>query len=398
MEILEWSVVVLLGLFLGYLAVLSLLAYAFKERPVSTPRKLLRFAFVCPAHNEQLVIERTIWSLRNVDYPPDLRDIFVVADNCTDATAARALTAGATVLERDDHAHRGKGYALQFGFRAAMAWHPPFDAFIVVDADSSVSPNFLRVLNAYLQEGAKAIQVADIVEQKPGSWSVEATRIALLLNNVARPLGRKRIGCSAGLRGNGMCFARNILQHVEWNSFSLTEDLEYGLKLILKGIPVVFAPEAAVYAIMPQQAANAESQRARWEMGRFPVLRRYAPQLLRTFLHTGSVSVLDTLVDLITPAFVNMMALVFAVMGLRVTLILFFGEPMSPILWAWAGLAMAGIVHVCFGLLAVNQGKLILAGAAGFPRYVLWKLKLYSGLLFQGLTREWVRTTRETGR
>ena len=71
-----------------------------------------RFAILVPAHDEQAVIGRTLASLAALDYPHDRADVWVVADNCTDATAAVAQTHGALVLERRDPARAGKGHAL----------------------------------------------------------------------------------------------------------------------------------------------------------------------------------------------------------------------------------------------------------------------------------------------
>src|SRR5437016_5923806 len=67
-----------------------------------------RFALLVPAHDEELLITRTVDSLLAVDYPRDLYRVHVIADNCSDETAARARAAGATVHERSDPARRGK--------------------------------------------------------------------------------------------------------------------------------------------------------------------------------------------------------------------------------------------------------------------------------------------------
>ena len=42
---------------------------------------------ILPAHNESAVIGNLIESLQALDYPKELYDIYVIADNCTDNTA-----------------------------------------------------------------------------------------------------------------------------------------------------------------------------------------------------------------------------------------------------------------------------------------------------------------------
>src|ERR1700692_2797836 len=59
-----------------------------------------RFAVLVPAHNEELLLPRLLQSLAALEYPRSLYDVHVVADNCTDGTAAVALSAGALTHER----------------------------------------------------------------------------------------------------------------------------------------------------------------------------------------------------------------------------------------------------------------------------------------------------------
>ena len=57
-----------------------------KEKPLLTDKNH-RFMAIIPAHNEEAVVGNLIESLKNQDYPKDLYDIYVIADNCTDNTA-----------------------------------------------------------------------------------------------------------------------------------------------------------------------------------------------------------------------------------------------------------------------------------------------------------------------
>ena len=75
-----------------------------------------RYAFVISARNEEEVIGQLCDSIRGQNYPAELIDIFVVADNCNDATANVAREHGATVYERFNTEKIGKGYALDFLF------------------------------------------------------------------------------------------------------------------------------------------------------------------------------------------------------------------------------------------------------------------------------------------
>ena len=83
-----------------YLLVLTVLS---SELPLLPPsRGQLRFDVIVPAHNEESVIAEAVASLKRVDWPQDRFRVVVVADNCTDATAAIASSAGAHVMQRQD--------------------------------------------------------------------------------------------------------------------------------------------------------------------------------------------------------------------------------------------------------------------------------------------------------
>ena len=71
---------------------------------------------VVAAHNEEIVISELVDSLKNIKYPNELYDIFVVADNCTDKTADIAEEHGAIVLRRFNKIEKGKGFALEWAF------------------------------------------------------------------------------------------------------------------------------------------------------------------------------------------------------------------------------------------------------------------------------------------
>lgn len=88
--------------------------------------------------NENAVIGDLIHSIRVQNYPQELIDIFVVADNCTDNTAAVAQEAGAIVFPRFNKEHIGKGYALDYGFSCIRQHYSEneYEAYFVFDADN----------------------------------------------------------------------------------------------------------------------------------------------------------------------------------------------------------------------------------------------------------------------
>lgn len=385
----------ILGFFLSYLVLLAVLALFVSRKTDFRGSRMRTFAIIIPAHNEELVIERTLKSLFKIEYDDESFDVIVVADNCTDKTAKLALSLGAIVYERNDKRLKGKGYALRWCFDKLQSSKYNYDAFVVVDADSVCSKNFLKVINYYMDQGATVVQAADVVQVQSGAWSPEVTRLALTLYNYVRPLGRKVIGCSAGLRGNGMCFSTEVLREFPWEAYSITEDLEYGLNLLLHGVSVKFAPEAIVYARMPEQSKNAESQRARWESGRLSVIRKYAGTLLWAGLRKRSYGMFDALIDLLTPAFVNMIVFVTVMFLLTILLAAIGIREAEEFIVLWFIAECFGVAYVFIGLVAARADVSLYKALFYFPRYALWKIVLYAKLLVYGRPDRWIRTTRE---
>ncbi|WP_407882848.1 glycosyltransferase family 2 protein, partial [Scytonema sp. NUACC26] len=101
-----------------------------------------KVAVLVPAHNEELVINSTLEKLIPILKNQDR--LVVVADNCNDATAEIARTAGATVVERHNLDLRGKGYALDYGLQFLES-NPP-DVVAIVDADCIVYPGAIEQL------------------------------------------------------------------------------------------------------------------------------------------------------------------------------------------------------------------------------------------------------------
>ncbi len=178
---------------LGYLYLLALAGWrAPRLQPLNQNR--LRFGILLPAHNEAATIARTVGLLRALDYPASLFEIFVVADNCEDATASIATQAGATVLERSDAGRRGKGYALAHGFEKILVHQPRVDAVVVFDADTVVEPDFLRLMEAGLAQGHPVLQGNHIIANPAASWVSAIMYIAFLMDNRLRNLGRSNLG------------------------------------------------------------------------------------------------------------------------------------------------------------------------------------------------------------
>src|SRR5659263_599191 len=135
----------------AYQSVMSLFGFWQRRKP---PLKdpVTRFAVAVAAHNEAHVISDVLDSLTRQEYPRELFDIYVVADNCTDETADAARAHGAIVYERTDANLIGKGHAIGWLLARIKSTAKAYDMMAMFDADNLVSANFLREVDRYAQE------------------------------------------------------------------------------------------------------------------------------------------------------------------------------------------------------------------------------------------------------
>ncbi len=239
--------------------------------PGSLPHPLPRLHIVIPAHDEAALIADTVAAALTLDYPRNRFDVWVIANACRDDTAERAKMAGANVLEL---ATPGKGQALDFALGHLLSLPEPWDAVVVLDADSTLSSNALQIIAQQLAAGSAAIQLRYAVRNMTDHPRTRTAALQLTSYNGVRPAGRDALGWSAGLFGNGFALTRQTIQQVPYRCHSIIEDLEYHQRLQAASIRVRFADAAVVWAEMPQTRRQLATQRVRWERGRLQLMRQ----------------------------------------------------------------------------------------------------------------------------
>lgn len=274
-----------------------------KEKKISKPEKT--FAVVVAAHNEEAVIGPLVENLFQMEYPRELYDVFVVADNCTDKTALIARTAGASVHQRFNDTKKGKGYALEWMFSRLFKMQRKYDAVVIFDADNLVKDNFLIEMNSKLCQGHKIIQCYLDSKNPFDTWVTNAFSICFWLTNRLLQLARYNTGILSNvLGGTGMCIATNVLREIGWGATSLTEDLEFSMKALTHGIKTTWAHDAVVYDEKPLTFARAWRQRKRWAQGQVDVFCRYFFILLGKAITERKLMYFDAAIHLFQPALV----------------------------------------------------------------------------------------------
>ena len=279
--VIQQAMVWILTIYWLYQLIISLCSFVkIKDKPV-VEEKNNKFMAIVPAHNEENVIGNLVESLKNQTYPSDLVDIYVIADNCTDKTAEIAKKLGAIVLERTepDKKKQTKGAALQWFLAQKIKENADYDAFCIFDADNIVDKNFFTAMNKKLCQGEEVVQGYRDIKNPADSWVSAGYAIFYWTMHRFYHLARYNLGLSALLNGTGFMVKFDVIKPTGWNTKTLTEDIEFSLKTIIKGKKVGWAVDAIVYDEQPVGFKQSWSQRSRWTIGHMQCLHEYTGSL-----------------------------------------------------------------------------------------------------------------------
>ena len=277
--ILREALVWIITIFWLYQVLVSLCSLVkIKDKPLKV-KKDHRFMAIIPAHNEEAVVGNLVESLKAQNYNKDLYDIYVIADNCTDNTAKVAKEAGAIVYERFNNSKKTKGYALDWFLQQKIKEDAPYDAFFVFDADNIVDPNFIKNMNVKLCQGEDVVQGYRDIKNPTDSWVTAGYALFYWTMHRFYHLARYNLGLSPLLNGTGFMVRFDVIKPQGWDTVTLTEDIEFSLKRIIKGKKLGWATDAIVYDEQPVGFKQSWSQRSRWTVGHMQCIKEYTKQL-----------------------------------------------------------------------------------------------------------------------
>lgn len=348
-----------------------------------------RVAVLIPAHNEADNIAATLRSVKGQMQPQDA--LIVVADNCTDDTAAVARAQGAQVHERQHDTLRGKGYALDHGVRALENEAP--DIVIMLDADCSIHPGGVDALVNQCQQTHQPVQARYLMQASAGApLKIKVAAMAWLIKNQVRPTATTRLGWPCHLTGSGMAFPWAVIRSAPLASGNLVEDMRLGIDLAVAGTPCSYCDQALVTSEFPSTQEGQDSQRTRWEHGHIATILEQGPRLLIQGLRQGQPRLLGMALDLCIPPLSSLVLVALAWMALTLVVGLWSKHwwPMAPV--SVSLLAMTG----GFLLAWHHHGKHLITAAElrSIPSYITQKLPIYLSF-FTKRQVAWIRTKRD---
>lgn len=314
----EWLHIVnciIAGIFVVcYLYQFFFIVYGCIVKPRKYPKSAQtnRYAVMIPARNEECVVGQLIDSVKLQDYPSELVDIYVVADNCEDKTKDVAEKHGAFVYERFNKTNVGKGYSLSFLFSKVFEKHglDYYDGYFVFDADNLLNSKYISEMDRCMSVGNKIVTSHRNSKNYGTNWitagySLWFLREAKLLNNV-----RTLLNTSCAVSGTGFMIHKDVIKRQNgWKHFLLTEDIEFSVDNVINGEKIAYCHDAIFYDEQPVTFNQSWHQRLRWSKGFLQVFRKYGGRLFSGIFKKKSFSCYDMFMT-IAPAFVTSLATV----------------------------------------------------------------------------------------
>ena len=357
----------------AYLACLSyqavfLFAPWFRREKTGRPEGKHHFAVLISARNEESVVTQLIESIHRQTYTGGKIDVYLVADNCTDRTAACAEKAGAHVLERSNTKQTGKGYALDHlvEHMRKTGVFSDYDAFLIFDADNILKEDFVEEINKTFSQGYPVLTSCRSSKNFTQNWISCASGLWFMHDAQHSNGSRMMLGTNCMVNGTGFLVAREVLEKAGgWKFHQLTEDIEFNAWCILNEVRSGYCEKAVFFDEQPVRTADTWNQRLRWVKGYYQVMRRYGKELFfAVFKRNGfSFAAVDMLMASL-PSFI-LFIIAFGFYLSSIGFALFTGRPTKfAILSVFRFYAI--VTGVMFGLgaytMAVERDKIQIPG------------------------------------
>ena len=264
--------------------VIALIGDKKKKLDTYEAKKLHKFAFIIAARNEQAVIGNLINSIKQQNYPAELIDVIVVADNCTDDTAQIAREHGAICYERFNNMLVGKGYALDYCFNKIVEQfgdYTAYDGYFIFDADNVIDKNYVKEMNKVFDRGYNVITSYRNSKNYDTNWITSGYSLWFIREAKYLNCPRMMLKTSCAVSGTGFLVNSSIIKKNNgWKFNLLTEDIQFSVVNILEGEKIGYCESAMFYDEQPTTFKQSWNQRMRWSKGFYQVMFRYGRELI----------------------------------------------------------------------------------------------------------------------
>ncbi|WP_027627523.1 glycosyltransferase [Ruminiclostridium cellobioparum] len=236
-------------------------------------------SIMVPAHNESIVIRKTVQALLALDYPKDKYEIIVINDNSSDDSAEvlkkiqeKNPDRKLIVINTDNvSGGKGKSNALNIGFSVSSG-----SVIAIYDADNTPEPNALTLLVENLMSDDKlgAVIGKFRTRNRNASLMTRFVNIETLAYQCMNQAGRWFFFKLCTIPGTNFVIRRSIIERIGgWDTKALSEDTEISFRIYRMGYKIKLMPLSVTWEQEPQLLRIWLKQRTRWAKGNIYVLK-----------------------------------------------------------------------------------------------------------------------------
>ncbi|TFB67659.1 glycosyltransferase family 2 protein [Cryobacterium sp. Hz9] len=245
-----------------------------------------------PAYNEEASLSATLSSLLSQSHRPER--VIVVADNCTDGTAAVARSHGVEVFESVGNTKKKAG-ALNQVLARILPDQGDNDIVMIVDADTTLDAGFLAAGVARFTSDRALMAIGGLFYGEPGAgllgqmqrneyvrYSTQIKRrrgMVFVLTGTASMFRSRALRAVASSRGDTIPGNHGDV----YDTLALTEDNELTIALKSLGALIISPSECTVVTEVMPTLRSLWVQRLRWQRGALENIGAYGltPSTLR---------------------------------------------------------------------------------------------------------------------
>ncbi|MDZ4666338.1 MAG: glycosyltransferase family 2 protein [bacterium] len=228
-------------------------------------KKLNRFVILIPAYKHDEVILNTVGHCLNQNYPTDKFDVIVIADSLKQLTIGELLVMPIKLIQvQFEQSTKAKSLNTALG----LLPENDYDYCLVLDVDNIMENDFLKKINARLQNNEMIIQSHRTAKNLDTPFAILDGLSEEINNHIFRK-GHVAIGVTSALSGSGQAMQFKEFKRLMSAIESAVEDKELEFSLVKNRYKVLFENDALVFDEKVQNAKVFSSQRRRWVASQF---------------------------------------------------------------------------------------------------------------------------------